>query len=512
MELFLLFARLILAGVFGVAGIAKLFDREGGEKAIVGFGVPEKLAKPLAVILPLTEILTAILLLPLATAWVGATAALTLLLVFVGGIVYNLIRGEAPDCHCFGQIHSEPVGWSTLIRNAVLAAIAGFVVFGGRENAGLSAFLWFADLTAGERMQFFGGLIICGLLAAIFWNLRKILVNQVVLQRQIEILELTSNEGGTREVEREEVKKPAAGLPVGAVAPDFVAADLKGKQVTLEHLLMRGKPVLLFFVSPSCSPCTALVPVIEKLQRAVGVKLTIALFSNGTTEENFEKFGRFDDGKFVLLQKEREVAAAFRSQWTPGAVLINADGTIGSALATGDREILDLLDIIRPRLLAAVEANGHGQPLENFLLLPKKKLETLAPKAGDAAPNFTLPTLDGGEFSLDKHRKTDKKTLMLFWRETCGYCQQMSADLQAWERGQNEFNLLIVANDEPEIEQARMFSSPVLIESNLEVQRLYDTDGTPVALLIDENGKIASDVASGAEDVFALVGYSPEKR
>ena len=37
-------------------------------------------------------------------------AALALLLAFVGGIVVNLARGTTPDCHCFGQLHSEPAG------------------------------------------------------------------------------------------------------------------------------------------------------------------------------------------------------------------------------------------------------------------------------------------------------------------------------------------------------------------------------------------------------------------
>lgn len=505
MEILLLVARLILAAVFGVAGVAKLADREGSEKAVIGFGLPEGAAKPLAVLLPLAEIIAAILLLPLATAWVGAVAALVLLLIFIGGIAYNMAQGNAPDCHCFGQIHSEPVGWSVLIRNLVIAGIAAYIVFAGRENAGISAFAWFNDLTTGERMQFVIGLTIVGFLAAILLSLRKVLQNQIVLQRQIEAFELTANEEGRREVERKDVNAPSAGLPVGAVAPDFAAGDLLDKQATLEHLLMRGKPILMFFVSPSCNPCKALLPIIEKLQREVGEKLTVVLMSNGDRKENIEKFDRFNDGKVILLQQEREVAALFRSQWTPGAVLINADGTIGSALATGDKEILELIEAVRPKLLAAVSANGNGHAAEKFLVLPKKKLETFAPRAGQPAPDFTLPTLDGKQISISDYR--GKKTLLLFWRATCPFCQQMSEDLRAWEAEQDEFNLLILANNEPEIEAARSFQSTVLVETNLEVQRMFDLDGTPVGILIDEEGKIISDIATGAEDVFALVGY-----
>jgi thiol-disulfide isomerase/thioredoxin len=510
-EALLLTIRLVLSLIFGIAGIAKLADRVGSEKAIVDFGLPENTAKPLAVLLPLMEIAAAVLLLFVEMAWVGAVLALGLLLIFIGGITYNMARGNAPDCHCFGQIHSEPVGWSVLIRNLILAALAGLVVFAGRENAGLSAFAWLGDLTTGERMQLGVGLIISSLLAVIVFNLRKIQQNQIVLQRQIETLELAANENGRREVERKDVNAPAKGLPAGAIAPDFAVMDLLSKQVTLEHLLMRGKPILIFFVSPSCNPCKALLPTIEAVQSELGKGLTVVLMSSGNKKENVEKFDRVNDGKIILLQKDREIAALFRSDWTPGAVLVNADGTIGSMLATGDKEIHDLIEAIKPNLITAVNsANGSGYHAPKFLVLPPKKLETSAPRAGQFAPNFTLPNLEGKPISLADYR--GMKTLLLFWRATCPFCRGMSEDLQAWEASQNEFNLLIVANNEPEIEAARDFKSTVLVETDLEIQKMLDFDGTPTGILIDEEGRIISDFAQGANDVFALVGYQPKSK
>ena len=94
MELFLLAARLLLAGVFGVAGIAKVADVEGSRRAIAGFGIPEKLAAPLGLGLPVAEILIAVALIPLNTAWAGAITALAVLLTFSVGIAVNLARGR----------------------------------------------------------------------------------------------------------------------------------------------------------------------------------------------------------------------------------------------------------------------------------------------------------------------------------------------------------------------------------------------------------------------------------
>src|ERR671913_1629028 len=139
----LLIARLVLAGVFTLAGVAKLADLKGSRQAIRDFGVPSAIAAPLGLVLPLGELAVAATLLPASTAWWGALGALGLLSVFVVGISINLARGRTPECHCFGQLHSAPAGWKTLARNGVLAAVAGFVLWAGyKGGAGPSALSW----------------------------------------------------------------------------------------------------------------------------------------------------------------------------------------------------------------------------------------------------------------------------------------------------------------------------------------------------------------------------------
>ncbi|HYP50259.1 MAG TPA: MauE/DoxX family redox-associated membrane protein [Pyrinomonadaceae bacterium] len=486
MEAILLIARIILAAVFAVAGIAKLFDRAGSEKAIVDFGVPESIAKPLSVLLPLAEIATAILLLPLATAWFGAVSALALLLVFVGGIAYNFARGNTPDCHCFGQIHSEPVGWSTLIRNSILAAIAGFVVFAGRETTGASAFAWLDDLNTAEKMNLIFGVLTIGLLAFVAFKLKNIQAQQIVLQRHVELLQLGE---GSAAVEHEHAMPPTEGLPVGALVPAFSLPDANGKQFLSKDLLNASKPSLLFFVSPSCKPCAALLPDIEDWQRQFGEKINFIFVSSGAAKENVEKFGA---DKIVLLQKDNETMTLFRAKWTPTALLVNADGTIGSRLTTGDAAIRALVQSIRPNL-----SNGHVP--KSFLIGQNGS------KLGEPAPEFALQNLDGKQVKLEDFR--GKKTLLLFWGPGCGFCQAMLPDLQKWER-QNDrtAELLVVSRGEVETNRKQNLKSPILLEKAMEIQNLFGANGTPNGIIIDEEGKIASEVAVGADEVFALVG------
>src|SRR5262245_3128730 len=150
MEIVLLIARLSLAFIFALAGITKAADLAGTRKAAVSFGIPEKLAIPVGACLPFVEMLVALALLATNTAWFGAISALGLLMIFAAAIALNLARGEAPDCNCFGQLHSKPVSWSLLARNLVFATVAGLVVVQGNKSLGLSAFNWLGELKAGE--------------------------------------------------------------------------------------------------------------------------------------------------------------------------------------------------------------------------------------------------------------------------------------------------------------------------------------------------------------------------
>src|SRR5918992_635576 len=167
MDTAVLFARLLLAAVFVVAGIAKLADRGASRRAITDFGVPAALGGPLGILLPLAELAVAAALIPTSTAFWGALGALALLLLFIAGIGANLARGRRPDCHCFGQLHSAPAGWSTLARNGVLAAVAALLVWRGLEgDVGPSVVGWIGALSTAGLVILAGGTVVLALLAA----------------------------------------------------------------------------------------------------------------------------------------------------------------------------------------------------------------------------------------------------------------------------------------------------------------------------------------------------------
>ena len=129
MSLFIIPFRLVLCLIFAVAGITKLLDLGGTREALKNFGAPAPLIPTLSLLLPFIELAIALGFLANRTVSIAALSAILLLGLFIVAISINLAKGRTHDCHCFGQLHSEPLGWSTLVRNFIFAFAAGLVLW-----------------------------------------------------------------------------------------------------------------------------------------------------------------------------------------------------------------------------------------------------------------------------------------------------------------------------------------------------------------------------------------------
>ena len=485
MEVVLLFIRIFLFVVFAIAAIGKFLDLEGAEKSVKAFGTPPDLARTFAILIPFAELVFAICLLFTATSWLGAIGGFGFLVIFIGGMITQLAQGNAPDCHCIGAIHSEPVSKKSLIRNGIFAILALFLVAQGRENQGLS----FSEMTNELALQFILGLAILTALGAVIFYLKRISEQQNQIMRRIDILELVSHDG--KEVERENAGSLHDSLPIGASAPDFVSQSTDGKETTLEQLLMQGKPLIFFFVGPNCVPCAELLPEIETWQKDLSTRFNFVFISGGNAAENVKKFG--DSFKNILLQKNREIAELFYSVWTPTALVVNSEGIIASRPAVGDAAIRELIEKIKSDEKTAeyfVLANGNGN-LQHI---------------GENVPEFSLPDLNGNEITAKKFQ--NRKTLIAFWSMTCPHCQNMMEELKDWEKTKDADapDLVVFSDGETEAHQKLGLNAPILLDKNHKISEKLGMWGTPSAILVNEEGKIASETAVGAGNIWALIG------
>lgn len=332
--------RVVLAGVFAVAGAAKLRDLPGSRRSLSEFGVPDRVVPIAAILLPAVELATAAALIFPGSAQWGALAALLLFLGFIGGIGNALRRGQAPDCHCFGQLHSAPASRAALARNAALGGLAAIVLVDG---PGPSISTWVSARTPAELVAVTAVAAALALAAGVVrvWRERRSL--RIALEQA-----------------QAEIRGLPAGLPVGSMAPSFALSGLDGGIHTLESLRARGRPLLLVFVDPGCGPCHQLLPELGHWQAAVADSLTVAVISQGTADENRPAAKEHGIAN-LLLQRDSEVMSAYRVSATPAALVVTPEGAIGSWAVGSMMAIEPLVRLTLRRAFAAAPGQARAK-------------------------------------------------------------------------------------------------------------------------------------------------------
>lgn len=320
-----LVARLLLAAVFVVAAIGKLLDLPGSRKALEDFGVPAPLARPGGALLPIAELATATALLIQPSAQWGSVAALVLLAGFIAGISRALARGEAPDCHCFGAIQSEPAGPKQLVRNGALGILAIIVLAGGPGSA-------INDWSSSHGTP-------QGAVAAI--ALAAVALLAIAAHLWMENRRLRSEMAEAHEV----IRAIPPGLPVGSLAPSFSVADGAGRTLALDDLRSAGQPVVLVFVRPGCGPCTALLEELVHWRDVLSSRLSIGIVGLSQLERFVDQATRLAASLTEVMERDKELSAetdevhkvleSYRVHATPSAVVVTPEGTIASATVDG---------------------------------------------------------------------------------------------------------------------------------------------------------------------------------
>jgi thiol-disulfide isomerase/thioredoxin len=243
--------------------------------------------------------------------------------------------------------------------------------------------------------------------------------------------------------------------------------------MTLAALRSHERPVLVLFTDPQCGPCNAMLPEFGEWQREHERTLTIAIVTRRDADANRPK-AREHGLVNVLLQADNETADAFSVPATPAAVLVSAEGMVASAAALG-------ADAIR----ALVRSSADRPPV-----------------VGEAAPPFELPDLAGRQRHLDEFRGSE--LTLLFWNPGCMFCNQMMGELGRWETEGSGAELLVLAAGDAQANAALGLRSTVLLDPGNAVAARFGSRGTPMAVRLDGEGRIASELAVGAEQVLAL--------
>lgn len=140
-----LVSRLVLGGVFAIAGITKALDPGGLAASIrtYGLGLPEWFVSLSAFGLPYLEILLGLYLISGLFTKVSAWATNAIMVVFVLALFQGALRGLEIDCGCFGGATGaeEPGLWSAFARDVGLLALGLHIALAPTSRFSVDALL-----------------------------------------------------------------------------------------------------------------------------------------------------------------------------------------------------------------------------------------------------------------------------------------------------------------------------------------------------------------------------------
>ena len=268
----------------------------------------------------------------------------------------------------------------------------------------------------------------------------------------------------------------------------------------------------MLFTDPGCGPCNAMLPEVGRWQEEHAQKLTLALVSRGEVEENKTK-AQEHGLKNVLLQKDWEVSESYEVRGTPSAVLISPDGKVASPVAGGEEGIRGLLSVrggrTRPASDAAPPTPNRRAAVPQLRQGPRRRSHrSRRPKGRRGGPR--------GEAS--RPRRQHRGASRLQGRRDPGALLEPGVRLlpadaprpKEWEQNPPEDapKLLVVSAGTEEANREMGLTSTVLLDQNFAVGTGLRGYGTPSAVLVDAEGKVASEVAVGAPAVLELAGAS----
>jgi cytochrome c biogenesis protein CcmG, thiol:disulfide interchange protein DsbE len=144
-----------------------------------------------------------------------------------------------------------------------------------------------------------------------------------------------------------------------------------------------------------------------------------------------------------------------------------------------------------------VTGSGGDDDASSKDIVPK----VLSAKVGEQAPNFSLPTLDGGRVQLSDYR--GRPVVLNFWASWCTPCRQEFPLLRDRVASSKDVALIGVNSQDLVESDGRAFAEkenadwPNGFDSAKAVQRGYGVTGLPETFFIDAKGVIRSHVILG---------------
>lgn len=128
---------------------------------------------------------------------------------------------------------------------------------------------------------------------------------------------------------------------------------------------------------------------------------------------------------------------------------------------------------------------------------------------GSPAPAFELPGACGPPLGLESLLARGKPVMVLFADPSCCGCQQLLPHLGRWQDTlSSRLTIVLISNEDPQsVTQlcTQYGMRNVLLQQEYAVLDAYRMPATPAAVIVDRDGTVASDTATGYQMIHALI-------
>ncbi len=142
---------------------------------------------------------------------------------------------------------------------------------------------------------------------------------------------------------------PQVGVAVGDIAPPLRLAKLGGAEVDTEAL--RGQPLWVNFMATWCPPCREELPIMDRLQRDLGDRMTIIVVDveeDADTVASF--FNSLEVALPVALDEDGRAQEAWNAVALPVHYWIDEEGRVGGVLygGAGPEQFIEGIETVLP--------------------------------------------------------------------------------------------------------------------------------------------------------------------
>jgi len=158
-------------------------------------------------------------------------------------------------------------------------------------------------------------------------------------------------------------------LKVNDAAPALTVQSLDGKSLNIGAGTGGGatpRAQLLFFLAPDCPICKSLLPVVKSIAKSES-QVEVVLASDGEDVDEHQAYVQDQDLSVFPYVVSELLGKSFGVSKLPYAVLIRANGTIGSLGIVNSREHLESLFEAESLGIASLQDYLAGPPSDQFI-------------------------------------------------------------------------------------------------------------------------------------------------